>query len=336
MKKQCHPYYLKNNLSSLNSIVSFIIKNVLYNKDGLVVFNKPYGILQKPSHQSKGGVTKSTLNTAAVGDSSYSLQEVLPFVAQALKCPSLQIVKTPERYESGVGVLASSEVVADKVRQSLRRAKPLQRPSSTYWGVVIGTPQPESARNKFGMKLKPMPGGDKQVVLTRDWSRLSVRRGEVKLASVCHRTLCRDAGGLAGLVEVATTSTKWHFVRLYLSYLLSPLLGDNLLGSRVAEVLGQKVLLPPGNDAARLPQKLNGELMSALRLQPGWEAMVPAHLHLHQLTLIGFQGKGKDLVLEAPVPEVFRQTCDWLGLELPGDEDLQSRTVSSRNDVAHG
>jgi 23S rRNA-/tRNA-specific pseudouridylate synthase len=91
-----------------------------------------------------------------------------------------------------------------------------------------------------------------QPVVMQKWSKNAVKRGEVKVVRVEHRTLYRQ--DLASLVEICPSATKWHFLRVYLAHLLSPVLGDSLYGSRVHQMMGVPISINPCSDAARGPK----------------------------------------------------------------------------------
>jgi 23S rRNA-/tRNA-specific pseudouridylate synthase len=95
-----------------------------------------------------------------------------------------------------------------------------------------------------------------QPVVVDKWSKNAVKRGEVKVFRVEHRTLYRRQN-LASLVEIWPSATKWHFLRAYLAHLRSPVLGDNLYGSRVRQVMGVPLSINPCSDAARGPKVNN-------------------------------------------------------------------------------
>lgn len=101
-----------------------------------------------------------------------------------------------------------------------------------------------------------------QPIVVRDWSKNAMKRGDVKVFRVHHHTLCKN--NLASLVEICPSATKWHFLRVYLAHLMSPVLGDNLYGSRVHQVMGVHLAINPTSDAARGP-KVN-EYFQSFRL----------------------------------------------------------------------
>lgn len=84
------------------------------------------------------------------------------------------------------------------------------------------------------------------------WSNKAVKQGDVKVFRVEHHTLYRQ--NFASLVEICPSATKWHFLRVYLAHLLSPVLGDNMYGSRVHQVMGVPLAINPCSDAARGPK----------------------------------------------------------------------------------
>jgi 23S rRNA-/tRNA-specific pseudouridylate synthase len=91
-----------------------------------------------------------------------------------------------------------------------------------------------------------------QPIVVHKWSKNAVKRGDVKVIRVEHRTLHKQ--DFASLVEVCPSATKCHFLRVYLAHLVSPVLGDNLYGSRVHQVMGVPVAINPCSDAARGPK----------------------------------------------------------------------------------
>ena len=50
---------------------------------------------------------------------------------------------------------------------------------------------------------------------------------------------------------------------------------------------------------------------------------LPLHLHMRRVVLRDWEGKGKDLVVEAPLPQYFADTLNKLGINLK--EALSSR-----------
>ncbi|XP_021926055.1 RNA pseudouridylate synthase domain-containing protein 3-like isoform X2 [Zootermopsis nevadensis] len=263
-----------------------------------------------------------------VGQKQYYLTEALPHIAGNLGYNSLTVLKKPERYTSGVTVLSSCEKVLEKVKKCIKKASGRQQLCAHYWAVVIGNPQPDSAFLKLGLTLKENPciSNDKQPVVMQKWSNKAVKQGDVKVFRVEHHTLYRQ--NFASLVEICPSATKWHFLRVYLAHLLSPVLGDNMYGSRVHQVMGVPLAINPCSDAARGPKNLPQKLLEALSIKPGQEIIIPTHLHLRRLILPHYLGKDSDLIIEAPLPSSFQWTCKSLGLHPAYDAENISYAVS--------
>ncbi|PNF34885.1 hypothetical protein B7P43_G01411 [Cryptotermes secundus] len=324
---QCHEYQKHNVWRSLKHFSDFLTSNVIYNKDGLLVLNKPYGIGLSPSPTPSAQHSRHT-DKMIVGQSQYYLTEALPHIAGNLGYNSLTVLKIPERYTSGVTVLSSCNKVMDKVRTCMKKASGRLQSCAYYWAVVIGNPQTDSAIQKLGLTFKENPtiDNDKQPIVVRDWSKNAMKRGDVKVFKVHHHTLCKN--NLASLVEICPSATKWHFLRVYLAHLMSPVLGDNLYGSRVHQVMGVHLAINPTSDAARGPKKLPKELQAALAIKPGQEVIIPTHLHLRRLILPHYLGKDSDLIIEAPLPSSFQWTCQALGLNPDYDAENVRCTIN--------
>ncbi|XP_047004184.1 mitochondrial mRNA pseudouridine synthase RPUSD3-like isoform X2 [Schistocerca americana] len=298
--------------NNVRSFVDHLLKNICYNRDGLVILNKPYGISVKPPTKKNFLSESYLLNTAVVGDCQETLLDALPYIAEELGYRSLSPVKTPGRYASGITILSADESVAKNVRKSMNYGKVQDKVIYNYWLVVVGQPQPDSGSENIGITLKKGPG-QLQVILETKWSKKSVKRQEIFPTFVEYSTL--EKGSLCSLVEFKTSRTKWHFIRIYSAYLLSPVLGDHLYGGRVQHVLGIPVAISPYSDHAKLPQRLSKQLVAALELKPGEDLIIPAHIHFKSLILRSYEGKNNDLIIDAPPPDYFLWSCKKLMLE---------------------
>lgn len=92
-KKEIHPFRNIHPWKSRDDFIDALLKNVLYNKDGLIAISKPYGISTDPSK----GNTKDYQCNHIVNAANYVLQECIPKLAKRLDYPELQVVRAPEK-----------------------------------------------------------------------------------------------------------------------------------------------------------------------------------------------------------------------------------------------
>ncbi|KAJ9600849.1 hypothetical protein L9F63_000961 [Diploptera punctata] len=302
-----------NRWESLRKFSEFLTKSVIYDSDGLVILSKPYGI--PLAHPDTGR------NTAY---EEYTLTDSLPFIAKSLGYEKLIVVKAPERYTSGITVLSPSEKVADKVKRCLLKGNGRGHFCSQYLAVVLGEPKPLSSVTKVALKLRenPVNNSDKKPFVLHSWSKTSVEKGLVKVVRVQYNALITQH--LASLVEISCSARKWHFLRVYLAHLLSPILGDHLYGNRVHYVMDTLLPVNHFSDSAKGPQKLHPDLKVILGIKRGEEQHVPMHLHLKKLIIPDFTTKKTDFIIEVEPPEYFRSTCQRLNLTNP-EHDICSR-----------
>lgn len=314
VKARKHVYAQLCPWNNVRTFVDHLLKNICYNKDGLVIVNKPYGVGVTPPNRNKYLSESYLQNTAVLGETIETLSDALPYVAEELGYRALIPIKTPGRYASGITVLSADESVTKKVRKSLIYSKEKDKVIYNYWLVVIGEPQPDTGSEKIGIALKKGPGQkEAQVILETNWSKKSMKRQDIFPTFVEYSTL--QKGSLCSLVELKTSRTKWHFIRIYSAYLLSPVLGDHLYGGRVQKVLGIPVAISPYSDHAKLPQRLSKELVAVLELKPGEDLIIPAHIHFKNLILRNYEGKNNDLLIDTPLPEYFLWSCKKLMLD---------------------
>ena len=76
-------------------------------------------------------------------------------------------------------------------------------------------------------------------------------RNEV-VVSIKYSTLSKVSE--ASVVHLEVSSPKQNSIRLAMSHLLSPIIGDNIFGSRVKQVIGVPVPVSIHNDASDGPQ----------------------------------------------------------------------------------
>lgn len=96
----------------------------------------------------------------------------------------------------------------------------------------------------------------------KQWSNNAVRRGDVLITAFSYQTLQENGNSSASLVEVSSNRKKWHCVRLFCStYLLSPVLGDNLYSGRVKTIMGVSVPVDHWSTVAQEPQVTDSNLL---------------------------------------------------------------------------
>ncbi|XP_045133597.1 mitochondrial mRNA pseudouridine synthase RPUSD3-like isoform X2 [Portunus trituberculatus] len=255
----------------------------VYNNDGLIALNKPYGVGMTKLDRSKATgphTTVETLNMGITLPHVPAMSQVLPFLKEQYAADHLEIVKSTERWSSGLMLLSTSSKLTEKIQKCLRRCKAMSQPAMTYRAITVGLPSPASIATKVATKLEYV-----------------------------HNT---------GKVIKAQVS-KWHFLRVWATYCYSPILGDHLYSGRVKTLMGRKIIVSHHNTYLE-PQNLPDNLYSKLALPPRSSEMVPCHLHLSTVTLCQFSKDKSDLVLSAAPPEHFMWTCKQLGLQ-PSDEE---------------
>ncbi|XP_073978178.1 mitochondrial mRNA pseudouridine synthase RPUSD3-like [Rhodnius prolixus] len=301
-KRFCHIY--KQNYVPSSQIAERLIKGVIYNEKGILVLNKPYGISfsqDKPKNEKNDPL-------------EVSLTTIIPFLKKSLGYTDIINIKVPEKYVSGVAIFCTDKSVQENFHKKLLRMRREDQPSDMYRSIVIGNPIKEMTHFQGAIKLENSPlTREKKAVLVSKCTKGERERGVAKKVVITHRTLASNNN--ASLVEIGTTRNSWHCVRIYLStFLLTPVLGDNVHGSRVKTIMGQSVLVDKFSPVAGVPQKLSSELLKILKLTSVRDVAIPLHLHLSSVIINCFDRKGTHIEFLAPAPETFTWTCDRLGL----------------------
>ncbi|XP_057373214.1 mitochondrial mRNA pseudouridine synthase RPUSD3-like [Daphnia carinata] len=290
--------------------VDHLAENVIYNKDGLIAINKPYGV-----PLLKNGLIKGS------NESLFSIEEALTPLASLLNVEKLLPAKMVERFASGISLFASKEKVIDKIRQSYINNKSKKIYTFKYLAVTIGEPKPSSSRGTVGMGFFEHQDIEKKLLaIMKDYSNKKVADGLVREFRVDYKTLSRGDEPCS-LVEIDVSSTKNHFLRVYLAHLFSPVLGDHIYGNRVQDIMGKRLAISPLQaDSLSVFQKIPAEILTRLKVTES--GIVPNCLHLSQMTLSKFASKDSNLVLKADPPPCFQYICQTFGLDLPTDESV--------------
>ncbi|XP_003707989.1 pseudouridylate synthase RPUSD4, mitochondrial [Megachile rotundata] len=302
-KKALHPYKQIHPWKSMTEFSEDLLANIIFNEDGLVALNKPYGIKRDGVKVSAYGVPNAV---------NYTLTEAVPYISKHLGYPNLAIIKCPEMYMSGVTLLATNEKIQRAVEVSVIQNKYL---SYKYWVVTCGKPKQLEGKHRVAMKSMQRPNhdGSKAVIVT-SWSKNDEKLNRIKLLNTEFKILSNSILDLCSLVEITSSTKRWHAIRLYAStYLYSPILGDNVCGSRVKKVGNTHVKVDPFLETANAPPKLNKRLLQLLAVSEERQIIIPAHIHLKKVVLPNFYGK--DVTIEAPLPPSFHWTCKQLDLQ---------------------
>ncbi|KAK0168990.1 hypothetical protein PV327_002744 [Microctonus hyperodae] len=323
-----HPYRKIHPWKSLTDFTDNILEQIIYNKDGLVAINKPYGISARP--QDPNVIRKKNLPSGIVDEKNYTITDTLPSIATKLGYDSLQIVKTPERFTTGVLLLSANDKITKAVDKSMKRAEGARIIPRTYWTVTRRVPIYHNGERRVAMKpVTSLGSTSSQPHIVSNWSKNERERGDIKILNVQFKVLCAATQNLASLLEIKLSTSRWHAVRLFAAtVLLSPILGDRVYGSRAQDVMGKFINISPFTDAAHVPPVLDKDLLEHLKLTPAKTLMIPAHVHLREMFLPWFQKKGNDITITAaPQPE-FLWTCQQLQMN---EEILESFNNYSEN-----
>lgn len=155
-----------------------------------------------------------------------------------------------------------------------------------------------------------------QPVIKEKYTNKSLKKGSATEFRVAHRTVasCSTDDWEASLVEIDTSSTKNHFLRVYLSHTLSPILGDHIYGNRVQVVLGTRMAIGAIQaDKLSTFQKIPANML--IKLSAENSELVPNCLHLRTMTLAKFLSNKSHLVITADPPEHFRHVCTTFSLQ---------------------
>ncbi|XP_015184321.1 PREDICTED: RNA pseudouridylate synthase domain-containing protein 4-like isoform X2 [Polistes dominula] len=241
-EKIIHHYRKLHPWKSQESFSKYLLKNVLYNKDGLVAINKPYGISPKMSNI----INKRDPNiyTKVLNGVDYTLDNSMEFIAKELGYSELVIVKAPEKFMSGVTLLAANDTVQKAINSSYIKSIGKNILNKTYWIITVRVPNQIKGDEHLCMRKQfNSSRSQSKIVIDDKWSKNAEKRRAIKILNVQFKVISNSTKNLSSLIEIKASTIKWHALRLYASTrLYAPILGDNLYGSRIHNVAGKWLL----------------------------------------------------------------------------------------------
>jgi 23S rRNA pseudouridine1911/1915/1917 synthase len=240
--------------------------DVLFEDEDLLIVNKPHGLVVHPGAGHSGG-------TLVHGLLAHSPN--LAFQGSPLR-PG--IVHRLDKDTSGVLVVAkSSRAYLDLIKQFKER-----KVKKEYLALVYGSPENEG---EISSLLGRHPTDRKKIAVLQKGGREALSRWRVK-----------KNWGEAALLQVRIETGRTHQIRVQLSHLGHPVIGDETYGGgkrrakNIRSVPVRELLL-----------RARRQMLHALRLD-----------FIHPLT-------GRSLSAVAPIPEDFREIID--GLDSPAGEN---------------
>jgi len=231
---------------------AFLRGLILHEDDEIIVLNKPAGLAVQ------GGS-----NTSRHID---GMLEALQ--GRASERPRL--VHRLDKDTSGVLVLARNRAAAARLGKLFQG----RGADKIYWALVTGMPRP--ARGVIDMRLLKAGGAGNE----------KVRPGDDGKAAVTEYAVVEHAGGKAAFVMLKPLTGRTHQLRVHMSEIGHPIVGDGKYGGHEAFIGG-------------LPEQL--------------------HLHAAEITLTS--GKGKRRTFRAPPPPHMLDSFAALGFDPAPDHD---------------
>jgi 23S rRNA-/tRNA-specific pseudouridylate synthase len=314
--------------SSLAAFVDYLYANIIYQDDDIVALNKPWGVgihLQHPEIHKKNSYL---LDMESIGNPSFCLDDALGELDAKLNVrPGLKYGKTIDRFESGIVLLSKTPRGLREIKKATRRNQTDNNPFRTYWVITKGYPLIESGsetNEEVVIHQHEMDdlGEFKEPEII---SRIQLAKRKLKEEEFYRRSfvnmkvLDTNKKMAVSLVEISSTIVRWQFIRCYAASKASFILGDVRFAKRVRQVLGQPIILTPGN----VPGYDNYEplpIQIRRKLKVDRNSSIPLMMHHKsiRLPLYGKRQKGEDLVVQSQtLPRHFEWTLKQLNLKPP-------------------
>ncbi|CAK9799908.1 Pseudouridylate synthase RPUSD4, mitochondrial [Anthophora plagiata] len=202
VEKKIHPFKQIHPWKSLKELADDLLDNIIYNKDGLLVLNKPYGI-------PRGGGSENFNKRNHVSNAvHYTLEDTLPYICNQLNYEHLTIAKCPEKYMSGITLLATTSQILHAIELAYVRSHFF---GNTYWVITVGVPSVLSNFHRLAIKSISNPQFKyRKTILTSTWSKNEEKFHKVKIFKARYDVLSNSTLNLCSLLKLrASTESRF-------------------------------------------------------------------------------------------------------------------------------
>lgn len=273
---------LKDQVNDLSQLTTYEIANhlksrIIYNKNDLIVINKPYGL----SSHGGPGIHVNIAN---------SLSELAKKIHHS---GEIHLVHRLDKETTGIMLLAKTDKMASLLKNMFKERQVIK----TYWALTKGIPNPPKGIIDIPI-AEGTVDGKHRMVLKPEYNKHmpSMKKSRVKSQDAITHYEVINASCNCALVECKTETGVKHQVRVHLAFgLNTPILGDHKYSHL--------------NKMA--PQRLFPEILERLHIRQSKVRHVPMHLHALSIVLPEIIN-GKNLSFKAPLPFSFSKNMKSL------------------------
>lgn len=298
---------------SKEQLVNFLQQNIIYSNNGIVAVNKPYGLAVDEGKMLNK--MRRSVKTLPLTE-KFSLQGCLSDLSNVLGMKQLYLVKSTEKYTSGVALLAETEQITNSLKRALIKQRARGESTRAFRAVTVGIPRFDVLEHSFAVRMCAV--GDiylpiKELNVTKS----ALKAGLVKQSVIKSHILSANEHYNCALVELWPSSVKWHMLRVFLVSRLAPIYGDHTYSARVKSVMNSSVEFDP-RICQPQTQVLPTRIKQCLDLETEEEVEeIPLHLHCYSSVLrLPCKKVTQDVTIVAPFPAYFLDTLRRLKLDV--------------------
>lgn len=315
---------------TLPQFVEQLVNTLAYKSEdsSLIAIHKPFGVgVHNAKDENNKKQNQDKLSLLLQGSPKYSIDDALPHLTEALNLKQpLHVVKSIDRYSSGLVLLSNDPMMKTRVQKSLDYSRCLSEPSIGTRALTYGIPTipGDSISERVGVELLEVDelGDYKEPVVYKTPSRKFRQRMDNDKKSFIAKLEIKGTNKelAVSYVELLVSKLKWDFPRCYISSKTSFILGDVRFSKRIKEILGKQMQVAAFKSSVGYDdnfEPLNDKLRHHLGVSKN--ASIPLMLDVHAIYLRHFgrkKDKDKDLIIQSPyVPMHFAATAERLNLQ---------------------
>ncbi|XP_065316038.1 pseudouridylate synthase RPUSD4, mitochondrial-like [Gordionus sp. m RMFG-2023] len=243
------------------------------------------------------------------------------------------MVKSLLRKYSGIILLSTDKIIAEKLQKALSYNKCQKLYNQIFWALCVGVPVAGFSNGQKDIYLKEIKTKENinRYTMTDQISNSLITRREVHKHDIACECISRNDDTNSSYFKFSTNSIKHHCLNIFAAQkLLCPILGDHFYSQQLKflNTFNSRVLIHPSEceyKSQHLPPQTKRALsplfpkIDSPNSSSGQTYDIPCMLHLGSLTLripwVNDSNSAEDLTISCPPPPLFTKTKSLLELD---------------------
>lgn len=304
--KKIHPFRNLYPWKNLNEFVDDLESRIIYNDLGIIAIDKPWGVAYHKAVKTFHKPYSFEALSLVGGEPKFCILDALPILEDRLNLNKIELVKTIDRYSSGVILFATDPKTKIKIQKAIKRNKNYRELFYKFHCIAQGFPAIDGDELSEVIRIKltdldELADYKEPIILDAKYKH-PIDKGYLTRVNLKIKSINKK--NASSYLEVSANRVKWNFVRCYVANKAAFILGDLRFSANIKRILGEQVIETTNKFYKNNQiEPLNKEIRSALKVNTNRK--IPIMLHLESIQLKDYMKAGDILISTKKLPDHF-------------------------------